>query len=369
VRDRKILKRESFLNLSWFSYLNSKVLIMFILSAIQTLLFVVIGNKVLDIRGMAFSYWLVLFTTSCFGNMLGLNLSSAFKSVLTIYILIPFIIIPQLLFSGVMVKFDSLHIRQYEYVPVIGDLMIARWSFEAMATEQFRNNDYEKLFFDYDAEISEHTWNKSLVDVLKTDLYNCSNKRARPEYVSATLNKVRRYSEELSRINGIIFPQGLLDSLKKDVYDVSVERKMNIYFDSIKTKLSHRRERTERQRDSVILLEQMKYGPEWLNSKRENYDNLKLREVVLNPLGMWTFETENKIIRKFQPGFMKPTSRSARAHFYAPVKTLGQNEFNTYWFNTAIIWILTVMLYMVLYFRLPQKFILLSDNLRMKKPE
>ena len=26
VRDRKILKRESFLNLSWFSYLNSKVL-------------------------------------------------------------------------------------------------------------------------------------------------------------------------------------------------------------------------------------------------------------------------------------------------------------------------------------------------------
>jgi ABC transport system ATP-binding/permease protein len=29
IRDRKILKRESFLNLSWFSYINSKVIILF----------------------------------------------------------------------------------------------------------------------------------------------------------------------------------------------------------------------------------------------------------------------------------------------------------------------------------------------------
>ena len=30
VKDRKILKRELFLNLSWLSYLNSKILIMFL---------------------------------------------------------------------------------------------------------------------------------------------------------------------------------------------------------------------------------------------------------------------------------------------------------------------------------------------------
>ena len=51
VKDRKILKRESFLNLSWFSYLNSKVMIMFILSAIQTISFILIGNLVLEIKG------------------------------------------------------------------------------------------------------------------------------------------------------------------------------------------------------------------------------------------------------------------------------------------------------------------------------
>ncbi len=97
LKDRKILKRESFLNLSWFSYINSKIILMFMISAIQTISFILVGNSILGIKGMTFQYWLVLFTTSCCANIIGLNLSSALNSVITIYILIPFIIIPQLL--------------------------------------------------------------------------------------------------------------------------------------------------------------------------------------------------------------------------------------------------------------------------------
>ena len=130
IKDRKILQRESFLNLSRFSYLNSKILIMFLLSAIQTISYVLVGNLILEIKGMTLSYCLVLFTTSCFANMLGLNISSGFNSVITIYILIPFLVIPQILFGGVIVKFEKLHknLTSYEYVPVIGDLMASRWA-------------------------------------------------------------------------------------------------------------------------------------------------------------------------------------------------------------------------------------------------
>ena len=166
VKDRKILKRESFLNLSWFSYLNSKVMIMFLISAIQTISFILIGNTLLEIKGMTFSYWLVLFSTSCLANMIGLNISSAFNSVITIYSLIPVIIIPQLLFSGVFVKFDKLHQGSFtssEFVPVIGDMMPARWSFEALAVEQFKNNKYEKNFFRYNMEISQNDWYSAIL--------------------------------------------------------------------------------------------------------------------------------------------------------------------------------------------------------------
>jgi len=161
IRDRKILKRESFLNLSWFSYLNSKIMMMFLISAIQAISFILIGNYILGIKGMTFSYWLILFTTSCFANLMGLNISATFNSVVTIYILIPFFIIPQLLFSGVIVKFDKLHQSRFtsgEYVPVIGDLMAARWSFEALAVEQFKNNRYERNFFKSNIEKSQNDW-------------------------------------------------------------------------------------------------------------------------------------------------------------------------------------------------------------------
>jgi len=156
IRDRKIRKRESFLNLSKGSYLWSKIIIMFALSAVQTLTFVIVGNYVLGIKGMYTDYWMVLFTTSCFANMLGLNISSAFNSAVTIYILIPFLIIPQLLLAGVVVKFDKLNptLAAQGSVPISGEVMTSRWAFEALAVNQFKENAYEHNFYKYDKSIS-----------------------------------------------------------------------------------------------------------------------------------------------------------------------------------------------------------------------
>jgi ABC transport system ATP-binding/permease protein len=109
IKDRKILERESFLNLSWFSYLNSKIIWVFFLSAVQMFTFVLIGSYILEIKGMVLSYWLILFSAACFANMFGLIISSAFNSIVTIYILVPFVLVPQLLLGGIVVKFDNLH--------------------------------------------------------------------------------------------------------------------------------------------------------------------------------------------------------------------------------------------------------------------
>ena len=48
IGNLKILKRERFLNLSKGSYLFSKIIIMFLISAIQTLFYVVVGNLTLE---------------------------------------------------------------------------------------------------------------------------------------------------------------------------------------------------------------------------------------------------------------------------------------------------------------------------------
>jgi ABC transport system ATP-binding/permease protein len=57
----------------------------------------------------ALAHWAVLFSTSCFANVLGLNVSASFNSAKVIYIMIPVLIIPQFLFSGIIVRFDKLH--------------------------------------------------------------------------------------------------------------------------------------------------------------------------------------------------------------------------------------------------------------------
>ncbi len=70
-RDRKILEREKFLDLSRLSYLVSKINFLFAISAIQTLSFVIVASLILEIRGMLLQQWLILFSVACFGNVLG----------------------------------------------------------------------------------------------------------------------------------------------------------------------------------------------------------------------------------------------------------------------------------------------------------
>ncbi len=162
IRDRKILKREAFLHLSRSSYIISKIGILFMISAIQTAMFVTIGNLILGIQGMFFTHWAILFTASCFANLLGLNISSAFNSAVTIYILIPVLLIPQLILSGVVVKFDKLNpvIGNEATVPFVGDIMASRWAFEASMVAQYKDNRFERQFYPMDKVMAESDFKK-----------------------------------------------------------------------------------------------------------------------------------------------------------------------------------------------------------------
>jgi ABC-type multidrug transport system ATPase subunit len=378
VKDRKILKRESFLNLSWFSYLNSKVMIMFLISAIQTISFVLIGNFILEIKGMAFSYWFVLFTTSCLANMLGLNISSAFNSVITIYSLIPVIIIPQLLFSGVFVKFDKLHQGSFtssEFVPVIGDMMTARWSFEALAMEQFKNNKYDRNFFRYDLEISQNDWySPLLINALKVDLRECQiRKDSLPfrETVKNDFYKLNYYIEKLNDLAGFgPIPGKWKASLNVENFNPEAGKEAGKYLDSLAGKFRQVRKIFVARKDSVTKSIEAKIGKEEFINLKNNYYNKQLETYVLDRFRVDLFkETDNRIIQKCEPGYMKPLSRYGRAQFYAPYKQVGNLQIDTYWFNLILLWVVNLGYYIALYFNLLQKLVTSFENLRLKESE
>jgi ABC-type multidrug transport system ATPase subunit len=377
LKDRKILKRESFLHLSWFSYLNSKIMILFLVSAFQTLSFVIIGNLILGIKGMTLSYWLVLFTTSCSANILGLNISSAFNSVVTIYILIPFIIIPQLLFSGVLVKFDQLYLgsrSSKEFVPVIGDMMTARWSFEALAVKQFRNNEFEKQFFEYNLDASQNNYYGAILinDGLNRDLWLCRTYGDSSDYrdqVNESYTLLNHHIDELAGMTNIK-PGTWITALNKEGFNKDVDIAASDYLDSLykyfMDRYKSRNTAAERITDSLESI----IGKNGIIALRETYENKRLKEVVLDINNLdKIIRTPKKYLQKSDPGYMKAVSKTGRAHFYAPYKKIGNIEIDTYWFNILVIWLVSVLLYLALYYNLLKKLITWIENLRLPKTE
>jgi ABC transport system ATP-binding/permease protein len=361
VRERKILKRESFLNLSWFSYLNSKIMIMFLVSAIQTLSFILVGNYIFKINGMLLPFWIVLFSTSCFANMLGLNISAAFNSVKTIYILIPFIIIPQLLFSGVLVDYDKLNRSSnssYEFVPVIGDIMAARWSFEALAVEQFKNNKYDRNYFKYNMEISQNDWYANfLLPDLNIMLYGWKVYKDSILYREDLLDnykKLNYYIEKLSSEAGPGYiPGEWKASLNEDSFNMEAANQTEEYLDSLKNHFIDVRKKNIKLKDSVSISLLNKIGIEGFKKLKSSNHNYSLEDLVTT--SEINKETKDRIIQRYKPIYMKPVSKNGRAHYYAPYKQIGNTRLDTFWFNVLVLWLVTISLYATLYYSLFKK--------------
>jgi len=373
IRDRRILKRESFLHLSWFSYLNSKVLIMFIISAIQTISFILIGNYILEIKGMIIPYWIVLFTTSCLANMIGLNISSAFNSVITIYILIPFILIPQLLFSGVIVKFDKLHLTvssSREFVPVIGDLMAARWSFEALAVKQFRDNNFERQYFKSHVKESQNSYYAMLTDKLNENLWLCNKYGDSINYkdlVNENFKRLNWHIDELAKLSNIA-PGQWKSALNLEMFKAEVNRETKTYLDSLKKHFNNLYTRASKSEDSLTKSLDKTLGEEGRIGLQNNYENKRLKFVVLDLDNIHkTYETTDKIIQKYEPGYMKATSNYGRAHFYAPSKMIGNIEIDTFWCNLLVLWLVTLVLYLALYYNILQRMVTYLGKTRLEK--
>jgi hypothetical protein len=194
IKDRALLKREQFLHLSYGSYIWSKIVYMAFVSLIQTLLFIVVGNAIMELHGLFSTWWLILFVTAFLANLTGLLLSQCLSSIVAIYISIPMLLIPQILLCGLVVSFSDLTPKSTTgNVPVIGDLIPSRWSYEALAVTSFTDNEYEKPFFDIDRRKFENQYyNMGFLYELESQLETMKDKQKRGKEVPASHLEVIR---------------------------------------------------------------------------------------------------------------------------------------------------------------------------------
>ncbi len=370
-RDRKVLEREKFLSLSRLSYLFSKINLLFAISAIQTLSFVLVANAILEVRGMLFRHWIILFSTACFGNMLGLNISAGMRTAISIYILIPLLLVPELLLGGAMIQFDDLHkgLSKKIYVPVVGDIMATRWAYEAISVEQFRSNKFEKPFFKYDMEISQNNWNASfLIPMVNVKVEECLKAGKDPVYRRYSENNFRKINyhiNELAEISGIQ-PGSWITSVNYSDFNDIIGDDVKLYLDSLKKTFKLNENRLSLRLDSLKTIKAKQIGEARFLRMREKDYNERLAEIVLN----WRtpgkiYETERGFIQKADPIFMKPGSRYGRAHFYAPYKQIGNLKISTLIFNVVVIWLMILTLSVTLYYDILKRFIIFLETLKL----
>ena len=164
IRDRSLLTRERNLGSRLFNYLGTKFFTLGIFAAIQCAIFVLVGNGVLEIRGMFLHYFLWMLLTTMCGVAVGLLISAFVSDVKTALNIIPLILLPQIILGGALIKYQEMNrdlpilagIKRWTQqntdevenplqVPLICEFMPLRWSYEALVIAQGRHNPLARV--------------------------------------------------------------------------------------------------------------------------------------------------------------------------------------------------------------------------------
>src|SRR6266513_2135245 len=164
IRDRPVLQRERNIKVRLSYYVSSKTLTLGVFALVQCILFVLIGNSLLQIRGM---FWIdlgIMFMTAMSGVALGLLISSLVADPKTAANIVPLVLIPQIIMGGALIKYEdmnrnlalvytftrwfsehpnkeqNLKMDSKLQVPFICQFIAMRWSYEEMIVAQAKLN-------------------------------------------------------------------------------------------------------------------------------------------------------------------------------------------------------------------------------------
>ena len=342
IKDRALLKRERFLNLSYGSYIWSKIIFLAGVSLIQTLLFILIGNTIMGLHGLMTEWWIILFVTALLSNLTGLILSQCLNSVVAIYISIPLLLIPQILLCGLVVSFSDLTPRSTTgNVPAIGNIIPSRWAYEALAVTSFTDNAYEKPFFEIDKKKYENQfYNVGFLYELQSQVETMKDEQKKGKPVDP--NHMKVIETNLPRLAEFC-------GMKAYTGDNSTAS-LTAYMKEAEDILRERGNKASLMQDNMISAFIREHGKEeLLKLKRDNF-NLKLEDCVVGADQRRMLDViDGYIVPRTGTIFLTPQSTCGNAPFYSSEKIVGSWHIKTLWFNIAMMLIMSIIVGILLF--------------------
>jgi ABC-type multidrug transport system ATPase subunit len=339
IKDRVVLKRERFLRLSRSSYLSAKMLYLFILSGIQTLLFILVGNSIIEIgRELFLVWWTVLWTTSFLANLTGLWLSQTLNSIVSIYITIPLLLIPQILLCGLVIRFEDLNSAENTNLPPLtGEIIPSRWAFEALMVEQFTANAYNQLFFPIEKEKFAAQYYK---DVHLPEVSNMAE-----AYAKGDSSLKQTIDNEILRLGKAARIQ---PPLPGESYPA--------YLDKVDSALRIRAHNFTAYLDQTLQKLIKDSGNERLNTLKQTHHNEAVEALVTGQGNRFFKKSVNRIYPQIGQVYMQADHPLGRAPFYSHEKRIGIYSFPTYWFNLIILYSFAILAIIAIFAEIPGKY-------------
>jgi hypothetical protein len=294
---------------------------------------------------------------------MGLLISDSFKTVVTIYILIPFLVIPQIILSGIIVNFEELNpkISSPKSIPFYGEIITARWAYEALATYQFMENDYQKRYYEAEkilknAGFKESFLIREMINKAKFVERNldCQGEKKQIAYTLDLLNteikKEFTFRLKLAAEQGGVITDEFkyydklsLDEITPEALRATISylEKLQKFYSSV-YKFIYTKLNDQKRAEDKSFIEELKRRHH--NESLEEFvtSNKEIERIV---------EYKGELIQKKDPIYLDPTHKFIKAHFYAPRKMVFGNFIPTLWVNIGVIWINTILLFLLLYFR------------------
>jgi ABC-type multidrug transport system ATPase subunit len=351
LRERNMLEKEEYLEFSRFSYINSKIMYLFPVIALQTFLYVLTGNLILGIHNMIWFYWLVLFSVACFGVLFGLTCSGSVQNADVLYKrILPFVIALQLILGGGIIPYERMNIGSGRYTPILADFMVARWGYEALAVKEFTDNKFERMVYDADKNLSHLSYYSSLlIPKLQETLISClrtNDEDSVKLYTGLLKNEMLKIKSSPD-----IFPFEFvndIDNIKKKE-NVAVETHDYLTYLSLRFYDQYQKA-SEKKRILLDSLNNTLGKKNLVLLHRDNF-NYALENIVTNKhSGIPYMRIGSELVRTQDNIYEEPVSNLGRARLFSPKKLLNNQKTDTLWFNISVIWVFTAVCYLLLLF-------------------
>jgi hypothetical protein len=196
-------------------------------------------------------------------------------------------------------------------VPIIGDMMTSRWAYEALAVSQFKDNVYEKYFYEAESRAKNAGYFRSyaipgLIEIARDTKELHDNNTDTFRYS----NNLLVLRSELSIISHDIGQKApaFVDSLTPDLYNPVINASINGLLDRALIIYRYRYNRAVSDRDKTYIdLVAKLGGDESFQQFKQKYYNKQLAFVVTNEKEIQQCITPGIVVLRRDPkGFNLP---------------------------------------------------------------